>query len=323
MSKERLTICEGMKLFSNYLFIKGKAESTIKSYNSDMQLFKTFIKEKLNNKIRYVDEITKVEVQQYKEFMLEKVANGKMERRTVDRKFNAFKTFFKFLEEDFGIENIIKDDDFGNRKDSYDSGRDYLPNILSEKEVNLILNAAKEDTDKNKFRDYAMLVMLATLGCRRSEVLNLKWTDINFVVNSKCKFGTIQIVRPKSNNADILPMTKILRDALIDYKKTITTIKHEYVFISREGNQLSKSAFTSAINKYVQKSGLDKNKNFKITAHTFRHSFITTCFRKEIPVDKILRYTGHRDKESLKIYTHLVSEDLTNVADIFDDMYAA
>lgn len=323
MIKEKLTIFESTKLFKNYLFIKGKAESTIQSYGTDMQLFKTFIKEKLNNKIRYVDEITKVEVQQYKEFLLEKVANGKITRRTVDRKFNAFKTFFKFLEEDFGIDNIVKNDDFGNRKDSYDSGRDYLPKVLSEEEVNLILNTAKNDTGKNKFRDYAMLVMLATIGCRKSEVLNLKWTDIDFIGNSKCNFGTIQIVRDKGNNADVLPMSKILRDSLINYKNTFTIIELEHVFISREGNPLSDSAFSTAIKKYVQKSGLNKKKNFSITAHTLRHSFVTTCFRNEIPVEKIRRYTGHKDKESLKIYTHLISEDLINVAGIFDDMYAA
>jgi integrase len=87
----------------------------------------------------------------------------------------------------------------------------------------------------------------------------------------------------------------------------------DYVFKSRQSNKLSKSAFNSIIVKWVNVSGIQKQKNYKITAHTFRHTFITLCIRANIPDTKIIEYTGHKDINSLDVYKHLCTTDYNDI----------
>ena len=54
--------------------------------------------------------------------------------------------------------------------------------------------------------------------------------------------------------------------------------------------------------------------NFTITSRTFRHSFITHLIRNDVPLIKIAMYTGHKDLETLKIYTHLVASDTNDIS---------
>lgn len=308
------TILQTTGAFKLYLYREGKSESTSKAYLSDIKFFVGFLKDDLNNKIRYVHQITSVEIRQYKDYLLTKMNEGEIKRATVDRKFNALKTYFTFLEREYDIINIIKNDPFANRKLGKNSGRDYLPNYLKPSEIKVILDNIKSSNNKNKYRDYTIFQILINLGCRRSEVLALKWNDIDFYED------TIQITRKKTSNADIVPLPSTIKSALLDYRDTLSKTG-AYVFRSRESEKLSLSTFTSTINKWIQESKIEEIKGFKVTAHTFRHSFITMCVKNNIPVEQIIRYTGHKDRESLDIYTHLQVIDLKDTNNLIESVF--
>jgi integrase len=311
---ENTTILQTIGAFKLYLYREGKSTATEKAYIADIKFFRDFLKSELNNKVRYVHQISLVEIRQYKDYLLTKMHKGRIKRATVDRKFNALKTYFTFLEKEHDITNIIKNDPFSNRKLGKDSGRDYLPNYLKPSEIKVILDTIKGSDNKNKYRDYAIFQILINLGCRRSEVLALKWNDIDFYED------TIQITREKTSNADILPLPSSVKTALLDYRDTLVKTG-DYVFRSRESEKLSVSTFTSTINKWVQESGIEEGKDFKITAHTFRHSFITLCVKNNVPTEKIMRYTGHKDRESLDIYTHLKVIDLKDTNNLIESVF--
>lgn len=310
---ENTTILQTMGGFKLYLYREGKSEGTEKAYIRDIEYFKEFLKNKLNNKIRYVNQITLVEIRQYKDYMLSLIEANEMKRTTVNRKFNALKTYFHFLEQEYGFKNIIKNDKFGNKKTSINS-RNSIPEILNISEINIILNTIKNSNNKNKYRDYAIFQILVNLGCRRSEVLELKWSDINFYEN------TIRITRDKTENADILPLSKQIKEALLCYRDTLP-VSGEYIFQTRESGKMSISTFTATINKWVRESKIEKIKGFRVTAHTFRHSFITELKNKNVDDSKIIRFTGHKDKSSLEIYTHLSHKNLEDVNDIIENMF--
>lgn len=151
----------------------------------------------------------------------------------------------------------------------------------------------------------AILEILRSTGCRRSSIFDLEWKDIDFQEKE------IIIKHRKSKNWSNIPLNPVLEQALIDYKYSLDGYTAN-VF------DLKKDAFTNMVNKYVKKSGLQEKKDFDITAHTFRYSFITFLVKQGVPLEKIAKFTGHKDIRSLDIYTHLVASDLKDVSNLFN-----
>lgn len=305
-----VTFNESLILFKNHLYREGKSMSTQTAYMKDIKHFNTFLKERLNNKIRYMNKVTLTEIMAYKDFLLEQVESGKYKRTTIDRMYNAFKSYRKFLEEEYGIENIVKSDKFGNRKHKTAGDAGDLPKYLSYEECLEIVEHIDSSQTKNKYRDKVIFLVLITLGARRSEVLNLKWSDVDLYNN------TITIRRFKTKNADELPMSSELKTSLLKYLETHQKFG-THVFRTRESQSMSVSAFSTVVKKWGDTSGMKNRKGFEITPHIFRHSFITRCVKNNIEAEKIIRYTGHSSKDSIEIYTHLSTVNLMDVEALF------
>lgn len=305
----KATITNTMQPFLNYLYRKDKAGSTALAYKKDIIHFKDFLKNELNNKVRYLDKISKAEIRQYKDYLLEKAQCKEIARSTVNRRFNSLKTYFNFLEEEFEIPNITKGDNFANRGKGLTEA-EYLPNYLKLEDIKIVLDVIKKSNSRNKYRDYAIFLTLANTGCRRSELLNIKDSDVDLF--NKC----IKITRQKNRTADILPIGQDVIDAIVKWME-VKNNRCEYLFTSLYGKRLSETSFTEMFNFYIENSGLQNNVNFKITPHTFRHTFITHSIINNIPEEKIMRFTGHRDKDSLRPYTHLKPNDLSDISNIF------
>lgn len=187
---------------------------------------RNFLQLHLNNKIRYVNAITQIEIMQYKDYLLLEVNNHRLSISTAKRRFNSLKTFFSFLEEMQYAENIIFHDKFGNKKLGDNPQRSFLPNYLNMDEVKQIIEVARASTDKNKYRDVAILEVLAKFGCRRNELLTLRWSEIDWYNNA------ITITREKNKTADVLPLSKSVMIALKQYMETLKS-PNGYVFQSR------------------------------------------------------------------------------------------
>ena len=256
--KGNITFKEAIEDFPNYLKIERKSESTMKAYMSDLKLFNAFLQVNLNNKIRYVNLITPTETMQYKDYLLEEVDKNIIALNTAWRRFNSLKTFFKYLGKVEYAKNILFDDKFGN-KDWKNTNEDtFLPNYLSTTDIKTIIEPIKDTMSKNMYRDAAMFQVLANYGCRRSEVLILRWSDVDFYNK------TIKITRIKTNNADILPLNKNVEDALYKYMQTIQRTPIGYIFSTKKGKVIAKNTFNTAVRKYIDKFLKTNNFNYII-----------------------------------------------------------
>ncbi len=306
---KKITINQAIKEFPNFLYIKGKTKSTMKAYIADLKIFREFMKENFRSKY-LIEEITRSDIVFYQTFLIDKVKEGKYKKVTADRKFDSLKVFYDYLEHYGHIkDNFLKEFSFTRAKGAYDKENAvlYIPEFLEPNEIDRIIQSAKSTRTCNTLRDICILELLRSTGCRRCSVLDLKWEDINLFNE------TILIKHQKTKNTSILPLSERLKDALTDYMKT-QKAPSGYVFKSNKGNPLSMTAFSQVIKKYVTLSGLENKKDFEITAKTFRHSFITLLVRKNIPLEKIARYTGHKDVNTLKVYTHLKTDDLNDIS---------
>ncbi|MCT4621874.1 MAG: tyrosine-type recombinase/integrase [Marinisporobacter sp.] len=311
IDKKRITINQAIKEFPNYLYVKGKTKSTMKAYIGDLKIFREFMKDSFRTKY-LIKEITRSDIVFYQTFLIDKVKEGIYKKVTADRKFDSLKVFYDYLEHYGHIsDNFLKGFSFTRAKGSYDkeNAELYIPEFLEPYDIDRIIQTAKNTKTSNSLRDICILELLRSTGCRRSSVLDLEWEDIHLFK------GTILIKHQKTKNTSTVPLSQRLKIALVDYMKTQKS-PSGHVFRSNKGNPLSKTAFTQVIKKYVELSDIQNEKNFEITAKTFRHSFITLLVRKNIPLEKIARYTGHKDVNTLKIYTHLKTEDLDDISSL-------
>lgn len=304
-----ITIKESIEIFVKGIIVDNKAEATVKAYKTDMQIFYNFIKTTLNNRVRYVNDLRYVHLEMYKEFLIEKY-----DIKTASRKYNCLRTYFKtlyrfnYINDD--LIRIIKSDTFGNKK------RDKISEIsyISDETLKTILNRVKSNTSKNKYRDIAIFEILL-MGLRRSELLELRWSDIDFF---EC---TMFIRRSKTSNCNTVELSKTAFEALKKYYRIdmSSTRRNEYVFCSGSG-KLSLTAFKSIVSKYT--AGLTTVTLQDITPHSFRHTFITKMIKEGIAHEVIQKYVGVT-LETLQTYTHLNHKDTSSVAHILDSISCA
>lgn len=311
---KKITYNQAKEKFSNYLYTEQKAPSTQKAYLSDMKIFEKFLKVKLKNKIRYLNDLTGCEIQQFKEFLL----SQPYKFTTIARKYNTLKVFFRYLSTFYGIKNILPSDSWGSKKQVKEnkmrSGQDILPATLQSSDIDVLLNCIASSTDKLKYRDTAIFMMLLTTGARRSDILSLKWSDVNFYRDE------LKLLHIKTVSGGIVTLPFPLKGALLDLN-SISSLSNEYVFMSRQGTPLSKSAFNTLFRKWISKSDLQQNYSFTITPHICRHTFITECIRQDVNTEKIIEYTGHKDSASLAYYKHLVPKDHAPIANLYADKF--
>lgn len=152
-------------------------------------------------------------------------------------------------------------------------------------------------------------------GMRRNEALAIRWDDIDFskkqiTVNKQLLWQTAappeitDTTKSKSGNR-IVPLLKPLEELLKKQPK-----KSEYVF-SYNGKIMTKSGYKYLWDKVKRDCGDDS-----ITAHQFRHAYITMLWASGIDVKTAQKLAGHSKVEiMLDIYTHLNNQATETAAE--------
>ena len=255
----KITIKQSIDIFVKSLESENKAKQTVQAYNTDIKVFYKFIKEHLNNKVRYVCDLKYFHFEMYKESLTSGFAF-----RTASRKFNCLRTYIRIMNRCSYIANDIvvklNTDRYGNRRrDKNISAGEIINHIMSKETLKEVLRRVKNDTTKNKYRDLAMFYIL-NFGLRRSEILELTWEDFNLTEQ------TMLIRRPKTASFNNVSISKNAVDALKQHHRmcTLSDTLTNKVF------PLSTTPYNNTIKKYLH--GLKtESGNTVITGHSFRY----------------------------------------------------
>ncbi len=283
--------------FINDLDCNHCSESTIKAYRSDLVLLNEFLDTRYKNLLNNLSAMKTSHVLQYRDFLFHQKG---FKRKTADRKFFCFRKFCEYLELAGFIE---KNPALEVKHKKYKDTK--APNYLEWEEIYQIIDVVALFETENTARDVAMLSVLAYLGCRRSEVLDLDWKDVDFQKKE------IAIYRRKTKTYDYLPMHPNLENAMRRYYAENRFNPKGPLFLSELGNRLSVTAFKQMFDRAVLYSGIEKQ--FTITPHTFRHSFISNMIREGASIAEIQEYTGHSDLGSLQVYFHMDTQHKRNI----------
>ena len=186
-----------------------------------------------------------------------------------------------------------------------------IPSIWTKTEVNQMLNAIDRNNPNEK-RDYAMLLLVARLGLRSSDIKKLKFENFNWTKNE------ITLNQSKTGDPLTLPLLRDVGWAIIDYVQNVRPksdnphifLKHlaPYTELS-EGNHLYKT-----VEKYMLRAKLPISAKRKNGMHSLRHSLATALLEENIPLDEISGILGHTSSNSTSMYLNTNIERLRECA---------
>jgi integrase/recombinase XerD len=175
-----------------------------------------------------------------------------------------------------------------------------LPGMLSLDEVVLLLNSVSADDEMN-IRNKAMLELLYATGLRVSELVSLKFSDINL----QDRF--VRIIG-KGSKERLIPFGAKAGNFINIYlaKRKPALSQDDSIFISRLGKKLSRIEFWRQLKNIAKNAGIAKN----ITPHTLRHSFATHLLAGGADIRFVQEMLGHTSIATTQIYTHLDKEKI-------------
>ncbi len=205
-----------------------------------------------------------------------------------------------------------------------DSDRITLPKIaeqtteiFTQEETELLLD--RLESEPLQFR---LLIHLAlNTGCRRGELVGLKWSDINFntgvltVSRSNYKLTGEKEIKSKPTKTGksreiILPpyVLKMLRLYRTEQMKTRLLIGDkwqgdEWIFIQADGKPMYPTTPTLQFSRFLKRAGLPHRK-----FHALRHTSATLLLANGTNIKNVASRLGHAQLKTTNRYVHAVEE---------------
>jgi len=283
--------------FQDYLTMlrveRNLSPRTLEAYQRDLKHYLSFIVDK---DVISLSNISQMHIREYIRSLNEKG----LAASSIARIFSSIRSYHKFLSaENFVNENptLILTSPKAPKK---------LPHVLMEEEISAIINAVVETFQYAK-RDKAIIEMLYSCGLRVSELCALSLN--NLYLND----DMIRIMG-KGSKERLLPVggraKNFLNDYLIHCRPGIQKDKgSSSVFLSRNGNALTRAMINNILRKWSQVAGISKS----VSPHTLRHSFATHLLEGGADLRFVQALLGHSDISTTQIYTHLDKHHLKEV----------
>ncbi|MDD3065164.1 MAG: site-specific tyrosine recombinase XerD [Endomicrobiaceae bacterium] len=277
---------EKLEDFIGYILIeKGLSKNTALSYKSDLRIFLQY----LQNKNIPPENLTHEEITNFLWYLK---TDKKLKARSIYRMIESVRQYYKFLIS----EDIIKTDPTVYL--TVPKIPVNLPDVLNKQEVDKLLNSVN-DSDDLSVRNRAMLELLYATGLRVSELINLKFPDIN--INEKF----IRIMG-KGKKERLIPFGETAKQYIKRYLKIRKDKNTETVFLTRLGKGISRVEFWRQLKNAAVKAGLVQ----KVKPHTLRHSFATHLLAAGADIRFVQEMLGHSSISTTQIYTHVSKEYL-------------
>ncbi|MGL4572898.1 MAG: tyrosine-type recombinase/integrase [Clostridium sp.] len=153
----------------------------------------------------------------------------------------------------------------------------------------------------NSYKNKTMIQLFLATGLRLSEMLDLKWKDINL------QTGQLKVVQGKGNKDRIVWISDNMLDILREYrikqvdKQGITDL----VFCTSSNKRLDDRGVRRMLSTYCSKAGINK----EVSPHTLRHTYATDLLRATKNIRLVQKALGHSDLSTTMIYTHIVDDE--------------
>ncbi|MBT8321613.1 MAG: tyrosine-type recombinase/integrase [Eudoraea sp.] len=284
-----------VKAFVDYLTLEKKySVHTCKAYEKDILEFETFCQDEFD-----LDDLSKADYSFIRSWIVA-LLEKKVTNRTVNRKIASLKAYYKFLVKTGRLQR----NPLARHKALKTPKMVEVP--FSEKEMDLLLKEIPFDPGFEGSRDKLIVDLFYTTGVRRSELIELKLSDVDLERN------TIKVLG-KRNKERFIPLLNATRELIGQYLQERNTLEMiqdtQHVFLTSAGKKIYATLVYRIINGCLSQVSTKVKKS----PHVLRHTFATHLLNKGADLNSVKELLGHASLASTQVYTHSSIAELQKV----------
>lgn len=281
-----------LKGFLNYLeFEKRVSKDTLRAYQKDIEQFDVYL-----NHTYDIKNAKEVKTQYIRSWVVDMVGEG-LAMTTVKRKLSALKSFFNYLQRYHDLDHnpMVKIPVPKTGK--------VLPSYLKESEIELLFDRITWPDTFSSQRDRLMLDLLYSAGLRRSELIDLKVSSLDWS-------GRYFKVMGKGAKERIIPFGKKLEGRLKKYialrEQTYRDVSIDHLLLTDQGKIMYPKFVYNKVKQYL---GMVSSAE-KLSPHVLRHTFATHLANRGADLNAIKELLGHSSLAATQVYTHNTIDQL-------------
>lgn len=272
--------------FTDYLASRKRARATIVAYGKDIEQLVVFL---TNMGKKVITEVSHDELDAF----LKKLASDNYTPKSVSRKINSIKTFFRFLK---ASSISLTDPAIEIEHPKYEVKP---PRILSKIEYRALRDACRGDV-----RMYAIVELFLQTGVRIGELANLTTDDLSG--------NSLRVAAQEGHAERVVPLNKAAKEALDRYLATrrnppANGALSKALFITKTGRPLLIRNIRTAIDRYFRIAGIEGAK-----VNDLRHTFIAHHLMAGTDITTLSKLVGHKRLSTTERYLELVKNKATD-----------
>lgn len=266
------------KQFIEHLESRRRAHATIVAYSKDIEQLVSFL---TNVGKKDIASVSREELEAF----LKKLASDSYTPKSISRKINSMKTFYRFLKTT-GVLMVDPAGDIEHPK--YDVKP---PRILSKLEYRALRDACRGDV-----RTHAIVELFLQTGLRIGELANLSISDV--------RESELHVAAQEGHLERMVPLNRAGREALNNWLKARGSAgKSQALFITKTGRSLLIRNIRTAIDRYFKVAGIEDAK-----VNDLRHTFIAHHLISGTPITTISKLVGHKRLSTTEKYLEFIKD---------------
>ncbi len=172
-----------------------------------------------------------------------------------------------------------------------------LPIVLSVDEIQRMFDVCENKKHK------LILALLYSCSLRVSELINLKWKDID---RSRMIINIIQAKGNKDRQVGLnKPLIKLLTEYWNEYKSVIYVLNGQ-----SDSAQYSERSVGEVVKQLASKAGIC---NKRVYTHLIRHTSATHMVENGVDINLIQKLLGHNNVKTTNIYLHISHNHISKI----------
>lgn len=288
-----ITLNDAHQQFVGHLKGRNRAAATILAYGKDIEQLINF----LNSLSK--ESADSIQTQDLKLFM-DKLSKENYTPKSISRKTNSTKTFFKFLK----TSDLIPDDPA--RGLEHPKFENKPPRILSELEYRALRDASRSD-----LRMFAIIELFLQTGIRIGELAKLQVTAADLDSASPSLH-----IRPEEGTVErTIPLNKPAVEGIRKYLQVRSPSSNPALFVTKTGKPLLIRNIRTAIDRYFRLAGIKQAK-----VNDLRHTWIAHHLKAGTSLLLISKLAGHKRVSTTERYLQFIQGKTTEGKITLDEL---
>lgn len=274
-----ISLRDAHQQFIGHLKGRSRASATILAYGKDIDQLVSY----LNSTGK--ENASEISLEDLNSFM-SKLSKENYTAKSISRKTNSTKTFFKFLKTSGLIENdpatALEHPKFENKP----------PRILSKIEYRALRDAARGD-----IRIYAVIELLLQTGIRIGELAQLRVDDLELDGENPI----LHVPEAEGSVARDIPLNRPAVEAIKRYLEVRPKTPNKALFVTKTGRPLLVRNIRTAIDRYFRMAGIKEAK-----VNDLRHTWVAHHLESGTSLTLISKLAGHKRVSTTERYLQFI-----------------